>query len=509
MKKLDHIGLAEPMIHGLNFIRPGFTVGYNTTYAPSMYVLTASFMDPATNTYQEVKQEARLVSVAFSMIAMVLLLWVVRLLYGAAKWLSPALMATALFSLPLLFINYSKGISSHITSPFVATTCILILFSFLRSGAYSYKRVTTFALLVGILFSFNYQTIYFLPPLSLILLWNSHVALRRPLKKSFADIALFTLIFIPFFITIYLIFLSSKTNAGMSWNVGTNHEFLFPLPPYGGTLESFLIPLKFLVTMTWQVIQDLTAFVPSNDLLYPLVPLLVIPLVGVGLVSLLVSKNRESRYFGWFTVLFALTVFSLHLLRLAPISPTRHGLVFLPFIALLFVAGFVAVSRVLERIWKEQFNPVWTASILVVLMAGAALSHHPNLMQQGNDQLDPEILIPTLEKHDVATVLQLNLTINANFMPELSDQYRIYATRAFTNKLTHLTELKTDGKPIALLSQSYAIHEDIIQSIKQMNGYVEYESFEISSRFTPENSPLIIPHHLKNGRYMVILGPKL
>lgn len=95
-------------------------------------------------------------------------------------------------------------------------------------------------------------------------------------------------------------FLLKKINAGIGWNVGLHHEFLFPAIsglPLGGKVFEIVhfFSKAFFITFGAMI-----GVIPENHPLFPLITWILLSSFFIGVIHFLWSRDKRIKTMGFF-----------------------------------------------------------------------------------------------------------------------------------------------------------------------------------------------------------------
>ena len=407
--RLYHQWLTPHLAHLL----PALTVPLGWTYAPLQFFLTSPLLSPQL-TYREVLFRGRLPSLLFAVLTLLLLTPLWRRLEPDAPFAS-GLLLLALVGCSWEFVVYSKQMESYAIGCFSAVAMGLGLVHAAARPDLRRRRRLLLALGLAVLASTQYQCLFMAPAFLAALLLSYHSRRVAPLRQVAMALgqsgAAFALLVLP----MVAMFLIRRPVVATNWNVGPEREFLFTLPAGAGIAEALGYFATFFVGNTFAVVQSNFAFVPAESPILLPFAATATALMLLGLVALARAGSPAKRALFGFFALFALTWLALVLRGLVTLSPTRHSLILLPFMAILLVQGVLWASERLAGRHARQVASAASAGLTALVVAGF-LSCLPEVRRERADPFDPTEIRAVLQRWHATTVLTYRYTENVQAM---------------------------------------------------------------------------------------------
>ncbi len=387
------------------------------TYAPLQYFITYWLVHPS-QTYRQALFWGRLPSFLFSILGF----FAVFVLYKKYDRLKSPAFLWFLFLIALSWENilYAKQMESYAIGVTAAIFLLILLIQRLRSQDFSLAALAKTGMGAGILCTTQYQILFFMPAFWAVLFcdhWAKERKESRPrlVLKMFAAFGIFFF----FFTVLYLKFLKRQNaTAGVTWNAGPNHEFLFSPGPHTGLLAKGAALVVFLAKNFFTVFSNTLAFLKESHPLSGPISFFLLLLLILGIVKLAFSKRRLHRSLLLFFALSALTWAMLVAGQKIAFSPTRHSLILLPFFAFLIGEGW-GRPKALAFIRRGHLACLGLFSLL--FLAGL-----PGILQERKDPFDENRLAELFTRHQVGSVITADYTQQVSLMRKIYENFNYY-----------------------------------------------------------------------------------
>lgn len=396
IRRIDRTGvfmLLESVVdhNPFRFLKIFFT----TTYAPGQYFITQWLVHDELP-YRTQLALARLPSLAMAILSFILYIVLMR---EMSKDDLPLIAS----GLVILALSWSFIINSKLSYHYAAGVPVLLFLMILlrRTSLSGPRSAAILGASIFFLVLFQYQLVVFVPPFFLALLHKYKYAFRKKLSCFLVSGGVFSILFLP------LLVLKLSGLQAVHWNAGESGQFLF----------SWSEPFSFLTKNAFLVFVNLASFSKESLLLFSLDFLLML-LCLYGICGLFFSRN--GRTMAIFMLSSLLIWLSMVLMGRMTLSPTRHSLILLPFLALLVPVGIESFSQAFRR--KKLALNVITAGVLIMIFSLFSLDAH-SIMRERKDPFSEEKISRTLDMYDVGKVLEDPMTLNLHIMPSMHDEY--------------------------------------------------------------------------------------
>ena len=440
-------GELDPATRFWNALHRMTRVPRNWTYAPLQFFGTYALVHPG-QSYRELLFWGRLPSCIAGILTLLAMIGFYRV---HDRLSTPAvLVAVTLLALSWENIIYAKQMSNYALGV-LATVLVLGLLAVQLKSRYTWPRtLLTGALLASLIYA-QYQILFLLPAFYLTLgldLWHREKNRRLSLSAALLCSGLLGLLLLG---PLYFFFLRHHTAGVIAWNAGPAGEFLFPWDPALPLTGRLLSAIRFLFkNFYWVFASNLSAVPEKSWAFMPLLDFLLV-LFAAGAVRLAATRRHRKKMLGIFILLVGLTWLALVLTRRLTLSPTRHSLVLLPFMAILIAEGwnYAWIQRLFPK--AARLGPAITAGIWLLFFA----LYFPSVIAQRQDPFQRDDILPVLEEFGVDTLLASDWTWNIGAMQGF-EKYNLfeegmppvwrkagnppYSTLAYLSHRTPLTE---------------------------------------------------------------------
>ncbi len=369
---------AAPLIAKIG---SSLTVPYQWTYAPAQFLLTGALLHRGL-TYQQLLVRGRLPALLFATLVPLLLALIGWRLGGerraALAWLMAAIGACSIeLSLHAAQMeNYALGT--------LAATGLLFLLVASADVPATPRRALGEACVLAILTWCQYQLLFMVPAYAVARGWQgrrtgaTRATVTRALLWAALPLALSSA-------ALYHYFLYLWAGAGVSWNAGPRHEYLFTVPSGAGLAATAAYAARFFVSNTVATITAMTAVVPDTSPLATGLGLLSTALAVIGIRSMWRSRTVVDRSVVVLSGTLVIIWVGLIGVRALTLSPTRHALIWLPFLALF-------IARALSAIGSVRVGTVASAASAVLLVTTYRSAMPAVMADRANPLREPEIV---------------------------------------------------------------------------------------------------------------------
>lgn len=399
------------------FIYAGY-LAYTSTYAPLQFFITY-FLINNNYEYKETIFWSRIPSFIFAIFSFLILYHIFKKHFKSEFY-------TLLIGLTLLCFSWEFIIYSV-----QAETYAIVIFSYLISFLLFFNLLAKFdqlkltnALFYGMLFSIlaltQYQVIFILPILFLLLTIDNRKTFLTSFKKLF-------LIFSPSLVVItilYIFVLKAKSNEGIAshaLNSGPNNQFFFIT--YGlDYLESFKYAIKFFFSNAVVTFNSLTSFGNDSFLLNKIFSLFYLVCLFFGIISMVISTSKIKRYFIYFSFLSVLFFMGLIIINKLTLSPTRHSLIYLSYIVIIIPEGFLTILKFIKNKSLKYYNSI--ILLFCSLVFFIFLFQSQAIKESRIDKFSSSEIADLTLKYNISNIYSINWTWNLLFMNSIKKTYQ-------------------------------------------------------------------------------------
>lgn len=457
LRTADRFGLLAPGIGLTQYALGAISVPRGWTYAPLQFALTPLFISPD-QSYRQLLFWGRFPSLIFSALGLLFILLLHRRLDPKASF-SYGVVSLCLLSLSWENIIYAKQMESYAIGVLGAVLLVVFMFARIERTDDSFKSLAVLGSVPAILSYAQYQLLFLAPGFfaALLFAWSHD---ERNKGRVLCRMAIGGGTFIALITPLYLLFLRKLANRGLNWNVGPHQQFLFQLPSGGSLAEKVGYTLDYLIHNTFIVIKSNLAIVPFNHPVYAWLSALMLLLLLAGCISLGVTLDAKKRALACFFAVSAAVWLGLIFTQRITLSPTRHTLILLPYIAILVSEGlgFLFAQR-----WWRRVLPVSHAQasgVLALSLVCMFLSSFRTTITERHDPFSEAEIKRLAAAHHVGTIVAYDYTWNLDAMHLPSEGWRLQGMPPGI-KVFHrergLTPAEQTLRPIAFVSHRQPI----------------------------------------------------
>ena len=403
-------------------IGSSLAVSQQWTYAPAQFLLTGALIHRGL-TYQQLLVRGRFPSLLFATLVP-LLLALIGWRVGGERRAALALLTAAVGACSIELSLHAAQMENYALGT-LAATALLMLLVVSAEARVTPGRAVGEACVLALLTWCQYQLLFMLPAYALARGWQSlhtgatHTgamrsgATRTELTRTALTRAMIwgALPLVVSSAALYHYFLYLWAGAGVSWNAGPHQEYLFAIPQSAGVGAALTYLATFFIGNTIATITAVTAVLPDTSPAASALGLLSTGLAVVGIRVMWRSGTVVDRSILLLSGTLALTWVALIGIRALTLSPTRHALIWLPFLAL-FIAraitarGTVAVSTAVS-------------TVAAAAMVGAYLSAMPTVMADRTNPFHESELVALADSTQADLIVGFNCTDDLALMPAL------------------------------------------------------------------------------------------
>lgn len=385
------------------------------TYAPLQFVFTPLLISEK-QPYRTLLWRGRFPSAAAGCLALA----ACTILYCLIdrRRLHRVLVPLAMLSFSWENIIYAKQMHNYAIGVTGVMALLILLWLNLERPRFSLFRMTLNAFALAVISHMQYQLLGMVPVFYLVLFiagWTEKADRKKLVLNFLFSGALYGALVFP----MWFFFLRKHmaANAGAPpWAYGPHEEFLFHPDPSLNPAAKLKYALSFFIRNFYIVFQADTAFVPEEHPLLEPATFVLLILFVLGLIGFVSEKEQKKKLFGLYVCLVLASWFGLVFLDKLTLGPTRHALVYLPFLAVTAEEG---LSELFERMrWKE---PAGTLAAMGIsgLMLVFFLLNYGVFLQERRDPVDEARILKILEKYNVDAIGTNVRTDGLSLMPEI------------------------------------------------------------------------------------------
>ena len=400
---------AAPLIAKIG---SSLAVSQQWTYAPAQFLLTGALIHRGL-TYQQLLVRGRFPSFLFAMLVPILLA-LIGWRVGGERRAALALLTATIGACSIELSLHAAQMENYALGT-LAATALLMLLVLSAEARVTPGRAVGEACVLALLTWCQYQLLFMLPAYAVARGWQSlrTGTTRTELTRTALTRAMIwgALPLVVSSAALYHYFLYLWAGAGVSWNAGPHQEYLFAIPQSGGVGAALTYLATFFIGNTIATITAVTAVLPDTSPAASALGLLSTGLAVVGIRVMWRSGTVVDRSILLLSGTLALTWVALIGIRALTLSPTRHALIWLPFLAL-FIAraitalGTVAVSTVVS-------------TVAAAAMVGAYLSAMPTVMADRTNPFHESELVALADSTQADLIVGFNCTDDLALMPAL------------------------------------------------------------------------------------------
>ena len=342
-------------------VYPYLSVPLSQNYAAGQYLVYPLILTEE-QSYEDKKLYSRIPSWILSMLALLCLAISANLLnYKNSVWFK--VVPVILLGCSLEAYIYSRFALPYSAGVFAASTLMLSLILYYKQKI----NEVSFSLVWSLGFIFNYQSWLAAPVIAVVIVF---ILNERGIAKSQLALNLMKISIIPALtiISSYIIFLRGRPHSAITYNSGTDREYLFNYR-FDGLADIYSTIAKLINNF----VQDIGVMYLPQNLGYFSNQIVSIFLFISLIAGLLLMRRAGgvSRILSWVAILFCLQIAILGLLNIFPMGPTRHFLFYSPFFALpisyfIFFAIEYVYSLIMNRKWAYMFSGLLLSAYFVI-----------------------------------------------------------------------------------------------------------------------------------------------
>lgn len=364
LRNLDVNNQLEAFLPLLRKLLKLVIVPWVWTYAPFQFLLTSLLLSHD-QSYKEILFWGRFPSFLSGCFALILVVFLHRKITKDDYFLA-AFTSVLFLSLTWENIIYAKHMSSYAIGVFAAITLLYILMEIIKKDHLTAKSSLIFGTALAIISHMQYQVLFYLPAFYLTWLIATHKMTVNRLS-NLRHLLLTATTHGAMIVPLVLLFLLHRTDRGIAWS----GFFSFPILFDPGQDISFAgklnYALEFFLGNSYKIVDFLFALSPSagNPLF---INILLITAIVAGMYKLLASAVRTEKAIGLFFLLSFLSTVGLILSQKLTFGPTRHSLIFLPYLTVSASFGLKLFVELFQKWWDRRKTDLVCASVIFAIV---------------------------------------------------------------------------------------------------------------------------------------------
>ena len=442
-RSLNKHELLMPFLPYVNKMIQTLAIPRAWTYAPFQYLITPHLISQ-NQSYQQVLFWGRFPSFIFASLAIFLML-VFFLKINARNIFLACFSSLMLLIFSLENIIYSRHMSNYALGVLAAILLILILIFIIENKTNNFKKGIIIGLALAVISNMQYQIIFLIPVFFIVWLFeiiknennNRKNILKTFLSKQFLMYIFSFICYFCFMLPSLILFVIPKAQLGLSKSVGIPHNFYFDAFGMDGVWETIKYSAIFFSKNGFVVFRYITSYMSYDNVFFNISAFIILILTVLGFIRMIYSKYNLVRNLGYFFVGSLLVTVVLIIINNIPLSPTRHYLIYLPYIAICVGFGISEIYAFIQSKFKIKLEFFFTF-VLIFLFLAPFLSDYFKITSDRKDNFSEKMLCELTRKYDPKYVIAQDLETNLMFMGCFSNWSR--ENGIFTNSSTDNNE---------------------------------------------------------------------
>jgi len=491
---IDDLGVAKSIVDAK--LRKEFfffaTVPLFWTYAPLQFMFTKLIVHPE-QSYREVLFWGRFPSAVFGSAGILAMIWFGSKAYAGR--VSMILISSMVVALSLENIIHAKQMHNYALGVTSAILLLTLLQAHLERKNFPFWWMGLNGLACAAFAAAQYQLLFFLPGFFLVTLIHGLRSSKNRFLYSLNWVlsgAFFAAAFYP----VWFYFLSRHSKSSMpGWNGGKAAEFVLTFDGAENAWERLTVVLKFFVSVFPVVLQSNAAFIPESHPFYVLAVYYVMTALFLfGLISYADGPGTVKKYRGLFwLVLWAVWLY-LMIQKKIVLSPTRHSLVLLPFMAMTIAEGFGYLFERLGRGNEAKWMTIEkrAGSTAAVFALCLFLSGFGGFLEKRRDPFNEKEIASVVKRFDADMLIRVDYTLQPVFMKSLSEWFSFREEGWPTHELLYKRGPENDT--LVWLSHRWKLTEENFEKARiELNTFIMASN--VKRYLTGRKSvPIIEPH---------------
>jgi hypothetical protein len=357
LRGLDASGRLETILPYLKKVMKFVIVPQSFTYAPFQFLFTPLLISHA-ESYMALIFWGRFPSFAFSVLALLLMVltWV-RIREKNVFLLS----ATSMLLLGFSWENiiYARHMSSYAIGVFAGVALLYVFVLAIEGRNITIARGVLYGFLLMLISNMQYQVMYFIP--AFFAVWFLDILLKKNSVKQFLWTAgSYAVCMLPTIVA----FLIPKAHLNGAAFIGTSYNF--QVPTNVGVFGVARYFYDFFVLNGLKIVRFITMYVPESNAFVSIITAVIVACMCFGVWRLVRSKDTMRNRIGLFLVTSLFLIAALAVRGRISLSPTRHALIYLPFVVLATSYGISELYEVLRT--RSRLIGEFAVSLCIVLL---------------------------------------------------------------------------------------------------------------------------------------------
>ncbi len=380
LRKFDANNWLEPSLPLFKQLFKAIIIPWTWTYAPFQFLLTSSLISHD-QSYKEILFWGRFPSFLFGSFGLILIVLVHRAL-NKEDYFFTAFPSLLLLSLTWGNIFYAKHMSSYSIGVFSAIALLFTLMKVIGKDNPTTKFSIMLGIVLAIISHMQYQVLFFMPAFYLSwLMTSSRITNIRLSSLKPLLITAFThaLLIVP----MAALFLLHRTDRGVAWSDLVPFPILFD-PSQQVTLPDKLVYFAhFFSSGFYKITEFVFALSPAGYSFVVNIALVIA--MAAGLHRLFISPSKTEKAIGQFFLLSIFSIIGLVVLQKLTFGPTRHSLIFLPYMVICVSFGLKTFVELLSRRINIRKVEVVSISAIAAVVIIVFFTHfEPGLKERKN-----------------------------------------------------------------------------------------------------------------------------
>lgn len=361
LRYLDNRALMEPTLPLLKIVMRAVVIPQTWTYAPAQFLLTQALLLKNIG-YEWTLVLGRLPSMIASVATLITLVWIHKKL-DADRGKTKALAAVALVGFSWEAIIYSRHMSNYALGNLAVLGLLAIAIWAAQREALSTKQAVVLGAATAAISYAHYQALFIIPACYAAIILLRTKKWELPPKAFTKKVALAALCWSVLVGPMVILFILPQSHRSDSQAIGVGDSYYFNRETPGLAIPAYAV--KFFAENTFTMVRFIIAPAQYKHPQIDIITMFVIIFALTGLVALIRSKNKKEQVIGIMIALSIATYAALIIAGKLPLSPSRHSLIYLPYLAICFGYGIEAISKLTK---KEMAAVVISAAFSIALL---------------------------------------------------------------------------------------------------------------------------------------------
>lgn len=208
----------------------------------------------------------------------------------------------------------------------------------------------------------------------------------------------------------FIMFILPQARRGGSSFTGISPNFYFDISSINGMYEKINYIATFFIQNGFKTIRFITTYLPMDNVYFNVSALIIIVFFIFGLIRLNFSSNNIYKYIGRFLVVSILTIIVLIIMKKIALAPSRHSLIYLPYVAFSIAYSVGEIYNFIQKRIKLNVELI-SILILIILIVAPFFSHYKDVLVKRNDPFDEKIINSIIEQYKPRYVVAPDLNL--------------------------------------------------------------------------------------------------